>query len=446
MRRSRLGVETRKLSPSVTLLAGFQWLFFMFANTVVIPISVGGAFGLEQIEIVSAIQRSFILTGVACLLQGFIGHRLSLMEGQSGLWWGVILSLAGTASTMNLELSTIGGSIAVGVIISGVLVTVLGLLGMGEVLKKWFTPFVMFVFLILLANQLISIFLKGMLGLNTSDSIDMKAALFSFALAALTILVHTRGKGIISSLNLLIGMIVGWIGAVLLFPVEAAETIKTTPFLTWFPWGNPTLEWGIVVTVVITGLLNTTNTIATLKGAEPIFNTTVKSKQYKASFVITGGLTTISGFLGLVPYAPYASSLGFLQATGIRERAPFFLGSALFIFLGLVPPLSAFFSTIPHSVGNTVLFVAYLQLFGSALRNIEGLTFNPKTVYRVALPALLGLSVMGLPASAFSTLPELVQPLLSNGLLMGILAALFMELLFTIGHTIRKRKNRGIPL
>jgi xanthine/uracil permease len=431
-------METKPLRASVTLLAGFQWLFFMFANTVVIPISVGAAFQLESVEIVSAIQRSFIFTGLACLLQGLIGHRLALMEGQSGLWWGVILSLAATASTMNLELTTIGGSIAVGVIISGILVTVFGALGMGEILKKWFTPVVMFVFLLLLANQLILIFLKGMIGLNTGDSIDVKVACFSFILAALTILIHVKGKGIISSLNLLIGMTVGWIGAVLLFPMEATETIKTTPFLTWFPWGQPALEWGIVIAVVITGLLNTTNTIATLKGAEDIFEKETTPKQYRASFVLTGLLTTASGVLGLVPYVPYASSLGFLQSTGIRERAPFFVGSVLFILLGMVPQLSAFFSTIPHSVGNTVLFVAYLQLFRSAIRNIEGLTFGPTTVYRIALPALLGLSIMALPATAFSTIPQLVRPILSNGMLMGILVALFMELLYYVGN-----KNRA---
>lgn len=432
-------METKPLRASITLLAGFQWLFFMFANTVVIPISVGAAFQLESVEIVSAIQRSFIFTGCACLVQGLIGHRLALMEGQSGLWWGVILSLAATASTMNLELTTIGGSIAVGVIISGILVTILGVLGMGEVLKKWFTPVVMFVFLLLLANQLITIFLKGMIGLNTGDSIDVKVACFSFILAALTILIHVKGKGIISSLNLLIGMTVGWIGAVLLFPAEATETIKTTPFLTWFPWGQPAFEWGIVITVVITGLLNTTNTIATLKGAEDIFEKETTPKQYRASFVLTGLLSTASGGLGLVPYAPYASSLGFLQSTGIRERAPFFVGSVLFILLGMVPQLSAFFSTIPHSVGNTVLFVAYLQLFRSAIRNIEGLTFEPTTVYRIALPALLGLSIMSLPATVFTTIPQLIRPILSNGMLMGILVALFMEFLYYFNKSIQKK-------
>lgn len=428
----------KKLTAPITVLAGFQWLFFMFANTVVIPISVGSAFQLEQIEIVSAIQRSFIFTGMACLLQGFLGHKLALMEGQSGLWWGVILSLAGTASAMGVDLATVGGSIATGVIISGILVAILGLLGMGDVLMKWFTPVVMFVFLLLLANQLITIFLKGMIGLNEGEMIDGKLTIFSFTLAAFTILIHVKGSRLVSSLNLLIGMTVGWILAAQLFPQEAQETIKTTPFLTWFPWGSPTLEWGLVLTVVVAGLLNTTNTIATLKGAEDIYGKTTTRQQYKASFFITGSLSAAAGTIGLVPYAPYASSLGFLQSSGIRARTPFFIGASLFVLLGLVPTFSAFFSTIPHSVGNTVLFVAYIQLFRSALVNIHGLTFEPRNVYRIALPALLGLSIMTLPAEAFQTLPALVRPILSNGMLVGILAALLMELIYYVGSMQKK--------
>lgn len=423
----------KKLSASMTVLAGFQWLFFIFANTVVIPISIGNAFGLEQIEIVSAIQRSFIFTGLACLLQGFLGHRLALMEGQSGLWWGVILSLAGTASAMGLDLATVGGSIAVGVIVSSGLIVILGALGMGKVLQKWFTPIVMFVFLLLLANQLITIFLKGMVGLNTSDTIDGKLALFSFALAAFTILIHIKGKGILSSLNLLIGMTVGWILAVNLFPQGQQSMVTATPFLRWFPWGTPTFEWGIIITVVIAGLLNTTNTIATLKGAEDIYGKKTTDRQYRASFMITGSMSAGAGLIGLVPYAPYASSLGFLQSTRIIDRMPFFIGSSLFMVLGIIPQFGAFFSTIPDSVGNTVLFVAYIQLFRSALRNIEGLTFEPQNVYRIALPALLGLSIMTLPAEAFQTLPSLLRPILSNGMLVGILAALVMELIYYIG-------------
>lgn len=413
---------------TTTFLAGLQWLIFMFANTVVIPLSIGEALALPQAEVVAAIQRSFIFTGIACMLQAFFGHRLALMEGQSGLWWGVILSLGASASTLGVSLPTLGGSLAVGIIISGFLVMLLGLLGVGEVLKKWFTPVAMAVFLILLANQLIYIFLVGMVGLTDSDVIDVPVTIFSFILAALVIWLNIKGKGIIRNFSLLIGMVVGWAIFAFIFPSKPLHLGgESASLIAYFPWGEPSFELGIILTAILTGLLNTSNTVATLKGATDVFEQEVTAKKYRASFSITGILNMISGVIGLVPYAPYTSSLGFLQSTGIRERAPFIAGSAMFIMLGLIPPLGKFFSLMPLSIGHTVLFVAYLQLFGSALRNIEGLTFTPRTIYRIAIPTLLGMTIMNLPTEAFSSLPTLIQPLLSNGLLMGILLALLID-------------------
>ena len=70
----------------------------------------------------------------------------------------------------------------------------------------------------------------------------------------------------------------------------------------------------------------------------------------------------------------------------------------MFIVLGLVPVLSHLFSTLPVSVGDAVLFVAYLQLFSGALSNLAGIQFSPKTIYRIATPVLLGIAVMNIPA------------------------------------------------
>ena len=51
-------------SSSTMFFAGLQWLFFMFANTVVIPLTIGDAFDLSSMEVASALQRSFIFTGL----------------------------------------------------------------------------------------------------------------------------------------------------------------------------------------------------------------------------------------------------------------------------------------------------------------------------------------------------------------------------------------------
>src|SRR5699024_7046450 len=154
-----------ELLKSSNWLSGLQWLFFIFTNIVVIPITVGAAFDLPQERVASLLQLSFIVTGLASITQPLLGHKRAVMEGQSGLWWGVILVLTTTAAAQGLPLDVAGGSLAVGIIISGVLTIIIGITGLGPRIARWFNPSVMGVFMFLFGCQLIGIFLKGMLGI-----------------------------------------------------------------------------------------------------------------------------------------------------------------------------------------------------------------------------------------------------------------------------------------
>src|SRR5690606_18766102 len=107
----------------------------------------------------------FIVTGLACLAQVFFGHHRPLLEGQSGLWWGIFLTLVVTTSAQGMPIDVLGGSLTLGVIISGFVTILIGVLGIGPVIAKLFKPGVMGVFMFLLGLTLIQIFLKGMLGL-----------------------------------------------------------------------------------------------------------------------------------------------------------------------------------------------------------------------------------------------------------------------------------------
>jgi hypothetical protein len=86
-----------------TAFSSMQWLLFIFANTVVVPISVGTAFGLPAEEIAGILRSSLVFTGLACVLQGLIGHRFPLMEGHSGVMWGLTLNLCASASAMSVR-------------------------------------------------------------------------------------------------------------------------------------------------------------------------------------------------------------------------------------------------------------------------------------------------------------------------------------------------------
>src|SRR5699024_4483155 len=187
----------KELLKAYNWMSGLQWLFFIFTNIIVIPITVGAAFELPAGKVVSLLQLSFIVTGIACILQARYGHGRGIMEGQSGLWWGVILTLVTTASAQGIPLTELGGSLVIGVVISGVLTILIGLTGSGPWLSKLFNPSVMGVFMFLFGCQLISIFLKGMLRIpfgNTSEPghIHLSISLVSVIIAVIVIIISVK--------------------------------------------------------------------------------------------------------------------------------------------------------------------------------------------------------------------------------------------------------------
>ena len=411
-------------------IAGLQWFFFIFANIVIIPITVGEAFHLSQAEIVPLLQMSFIITGLACLAQAFFGHRRPLLEGQSGLWWGIFLTLVVTTSAQGMPLEVLGGSLALGVIISGAITILIGVLGIGPAIAKLFNPGVMGVFMFLLGLTLIQIFLKGMLGIPFGASadtatIDLPISMLAIFIALLVIIISIKSPAKVKSYALLIGIIVGWILYTIIF--GANDTNGASAGIKLFPLGSLTWDTGVVLTAVLAGLLNTSNTFGALKGTDDLLQKQTTKRDYLASFSITGLANVGAGFFGLVPYAPFVSSIGFLRQTNIMDKLPFIIGSFLFFIMGVIPPIGAFFSTLPLSIGSAVLFVAYLQLFNSSIDNLKNISFNALNVYRVAIPLFVGAVIMTLPATAFESIPTFIRPFMSNGLLVGIILALILE-------------------
>lgn len=413
-------------------LAGLQWFFFIFANIVIIPITVGDAFGLSKAETVPILQLSFIVTGAACLIQALFGHRRPILEGQSGLWWGIFLTLVATTASQGMSIEELGGSLALGVLISGAITILIGITGVGQLIGTLFKPGVMGVFMFLLGLTLIQIFLKGMLGIPFNEAgasnvtIDVPVAALAIFIAIVVIVISIKSSAQIRSYALLIGIIFGWITFAIIFdpvPIKTGAAAK----MSFFPYGSLTWNTGVVLTAVLAGLVNISNVFGALKGTDELLQLKTTKRDYVSAFSITGLATIAAGLFGLVPYAPYVSSIGFLKQTDIYGRIPFIIGSGLFLLLGIVQPVAVLFSTIPLSIGSAVLFVAYLQFFNSSWDFFKKIRFNSLNVYRVAIPLFVGSIIMMFPASYFESLPAFSRPFLSNGLLVGIVLALFLE-------------------
>ncbi|UOY93305.1 uracil/xanthine transporter [Ectobacillus sp. JY-23] len=418
----------KKGFSSVTMFSATQWLFFIFANTVVVPISVANAFGVPSESMATMLRISLVFTGLACILQGKLGHRLPLMEGHSGLLWGVILNLGLSAHSIGMNTDDIGGGIATGILaacLSTLLLVACNGIGL---LQRIFSPMVMTVYLFLLTFQLIFIFFKGMLPVHKDGTLDIGISLYSLGLVVFVSVLKVKGNKTLSNFSILIGLMGGWAGFALLFPGVLAHPahVSNTAF-SIFPLGMPNLQIGIAAVTFFATMMNLSNTVASIQAGADLLKESSSEKQYRNSILVTTFSTAAGSLFGLVPYTPFTSSIGFLQSTRIFERKPFLLGGALLMVMGIVPSFGTFMTTMPITVGNAVLFVAYLQMFGTAFHNLKGRSFNSNTIFRLAMPLLLGVSLMNTPTELFRNLPVLLQPFLSNGLIMGVIISIGLE-------------------
>lgn len=419
-----------------TWLSGFQWFFFIFCNTVVIPPTLQSAFHLSSATTFMLTQYSFLTTALACLLQAFFGHRRALMEGPGGLWWGTILTLTLAESAQGTSLAAIGGSLALGIALAGVLTMVIGASGLGPWLAKLFRPAVMIVFMFLLGAQLTTIFFKGMLGLPfgaVSGPVELNGAAFALAVAVvifivafIVILPQRIGK-----FAVLLGTVLGWVAYVCLFGnAHGADDAQSWQL---FPLGQSLdIKPGIVITAVLTGLVNISNTFGAIRGSDTFYgNSPAMPALYRRSFIVSGAVTVLGAPLGVIPFSPFVSSIGLITQTQDATRRAFVVGSLLFLLIGLFPPLTRFFCAIPLTISSAVMLVAYLPLLWSSLLFVNLTALNSRNIYRIAIPLFCGVFLMGVPGTYLQQLPLLVRPLLSNGLLMGVLIAVALENLFS---------------
>ncbi|MEH6937162.1 uracil/xanthine transporter [Bacillus sp. JJ664] len=417
----------KSLKDSVTLFSSFQWLFFIFANTVVVPISIGAAFHLPSSVTEMTMRSSLILTGIASFIQGWKGHKYPIMEGHSGLLWGVMLNLGLTAPAIGLSYTQIGGGIATGFIAAGVVTLLLAAMNLVSYVQRIFPPMVMTVYLFLLSFQLIFVFFKGMLGITEDGKMNLPVSLLSLGIVLFVSILKIKGSKNISNFSILIGMIVGWIFYAILFSDSTPKMESANATFSLFPLGKPNLEFGIIAIAFFAGLMNLSNTFASLQAASEVTGIEAKRKQYRYSLFLTGLFSMIAPVFGLVPYTPFTSSIGFLQSTQLYDRKPFLIGGMLLTFVGLIPPIITFLSTMPITVGNAVLFVAYIQLFGTAFNSTKGQVFTSNSIFRIAAPVLVGVSLMNISPTIFGDLPMYLQPFLTNGLIMGMIISIMLE-------------------
>nr|QHV06483.1 xanthine permease [Bacillus cereus] len=418
------------------IMGTLQWFIFLLANSIALPIVVGGLFHLTTEEIFYLMQRTFFVVGISSFLQGWLGHRLPIADGPAGSWVGVFTVLAYATAGQDQLHSTLQ-ILELGMIISGFILIGLGVTGFIGRILFLFTPLVTGTFLLLLCLQLSGVFLKGMLGITaTISQIDGFTAMIAFSIFLFVIILSNFGKGFVKSYAVLIGLISGWI----IFLIAGKVTIpsQVTHFVQLphiFAWGLPKWNTGMAVSSFVMVCILVSNTVAAIIAINQatIHKATIEQKQLKDGTWVGGISHLISSVFSTVGVVPLPATAGFIRLTKQKYIRSFLMACALLVVMSLFPSIIRYLASLPSAVASAVLMASFVQLIGIGFNNIKQVPMSERNVTILGVAVLFGGGVMFLPSGALQSLPSVMQYIFGNGLFVGTVVSILLEQIWRVG-------------
>ncbi|EJR09685.1 hypothetical protein II5_00394 [Bacillus cereus MSX-A1] len=418
------------------IMGTLQWFIFLLANSIALPIVVGGLFHFTTEEIFYLMQRTFFVVGISSFLQGWIGHRLPIADGPAGSWVGVFTVLAYATAGQDQLHSTLQ-ILELGMIISGVILIGLGVTGFIGRILFLFTPVVTGTFLLLLCLQLSGVFLKGMLGITaTISQIDGFTAIIAFSIFLFVIILSNFGRGFIKSYAVLIGLISGWI----IFLIAGKVTVpsQVTHFVQlpqMFAWGLPKWNTGMAVSSFVMVCILVSNTVAAIIAINQatIHKATIEQKQLKDGTWVGGISHIISSVFSTVGIVPLPATAGFIRLTKQKYIRSFLMACALLVVMSLFPSIIRYLASLPSAVASAVLMASFVQLIGIGFNNIKQVPMSERNVTILGVAVLFGSGVMFLPSGALQSLPSVMQYIFGNGLFVGTVVSILLEQIWCAG-------------
>jgi uracil-xanthine permease len=363
---------------------------------------------------VTIVVSSMLACGVGTIISAlgisFIGPRLPIVLGSFFVFIGPIVSIAkdaGLAPAMSA------------ILIAAVIQFLIGPL-FGK-LHRFFPPIVTGTILIIIGVCLMKIAINASVGFGTPAFGQPTTLLLSATMVLLILIIGRFAKGITKALSLLIAMIIG-------YALAAAAGLVNFEAIANARWiATPSIMTAIVTMVVcfLCAAGETTGhalAVARICGVEP-------SEAKIRGAVCNDGLASgFSALIGGMPLTSYSQNIGAIAITGVGSRYVVAVGGAFLVVMALVPKFGALIALIPGPVlGGALIFM--FGMIASIGVMIIGRTMNGRRD-AILLATSLGLSV-GItmaPANAFDAIPSVLRILLTDGIVMGIITAILLNL------------------
>ncbi|VTU15259.1 Uric acid transporter UacT [Variovorax sp. SRS16] len=420
---------------------GLQHVLVMYAGAVAVPLIIGGALKMSREEIAFLISADLLCCGLVSLIQCVglwnVGVRLPIMMGVA---FTAVAPIIATGSDPRLGVPAIFGA----VIASGVF-TYLAAPYMSRMVR-FFPPVVTGTVVLLIGVSLMKIginwaaggvpMIHGPSGMVPNPQYGAPVNLGLAAFVLVTILLLTAFlKGFMANIAVLLGMTLGFVVAAAMGQVhfggiaEAGWLRVVLPF----HFGFPTFDALSIITLCLVMIVMMIESTGLFLAIAEINERPLTQNDLARGLRADGIGNIIGGIFGTFTYTSYAQNVGLVQVTGVRSRWVVAAASVILIVLSCLPKLSVLVAAIPNAVLGGAALVMFGMVAATGVKILAKVDFtgDRRNLYIVALGVGVGL----IPVVAdrfFAQLPDLAVRFFQNGILIGTLTAVLLNLLFNV--------------
>ena len=370
------------------IILAFQHVFAMFGATILVPILVNSAAG----ETVLTIPVALVASGIGTLIY------ILCTKGKSPVYLGssfAFIAPIAAAYTKGGISGAMTGIMAVGLIY--VIVAIIIKLAGKAWLDKLLPPVVIGPMIMIIGLGLAPSAISQV-GLTAGTPLEWKVVLVAAVSFLVTAIVMTRAKGFFKVIPFLIGIISGYIMAVILGMVDFKPVLEASFFSLpkfVFPFIDYKISFGALLTIAPIALVTLCEHIGDHKSLSNIIGKDLINDPGLDRTLLGDGIATfVAGAIGGPANTTYGENTSVVGMTKVASVKVIGLAAIIAIAIGFLGKFTALVSTIPNAVlgGVSLLLYGFIAVNGLKVLIKNQVNFdNSKNVIVASSMLVLGL-------------------------------------------------------
>ena len=409
----------------LTLLLALQHLLAALGGIIAVPLVIGNVLKLPTPDTIVLVNAALLVSGIVTIIQcrgiGPIGLRLPSVMGTSFTF---------VAAALAIGFSEHGVAGILGASLVGSFVMIIGSFFMPYV-RKLFPPVVTGVVVVMIGLSLIPVavdwFAGGQKGdVNYADPANL--AMATFVLVLVVILVQW-GKGIFSAAAIVIGMIVGYVVALILgwINFEAVKNAEIVAIPQPLHFGLAFPISGIIgmsIAYLVTIVESSGNFLALGNATQ----TEITGKHLRGGVLCDGVGSAFAAIMSTTPFSSFAQNIGVISLTGVASRHVVTVMGVLLIFAGIFPWFGALIVSIPSPVLGGAGLMMFAMIIAAGIQMLDKVERSKRNGLIIAISIGCGLAVTTRP-ELLDKLPSFFKEVFGSGITVGSVLALVLNLI-----------------